>query len=70
VPRASSIQLAQPLLSVIWSWLLIGEPLRPRTILAALLVLVCVGTAQRARIATANRDQPRPPTLQPGRVEK
>jgi drug/metabolite transporter (DMT)-like permease len=51
VPRVSSIQLAQPLLSVIWSWLLIGEPLRLETIVAAALVLVCVATAQRARIA-------------------
>jgi len=53
VPRASAIQLAQPLLSVIWSWLLIGEPLRPQTIVAAILVLVCVATAQRARISAA-----------------
>lgn len=51
VPRVSSLQLAQPLLSVIWSWLLIGEPLRPETIAAAILVLVCVATAQRARIS-------------------
>lgn len=52
VPRVSATQLAQPLLSVIWSWLLVGEPLRPETILAALLVLVCVATAQRARMAS------------------
>jgi drug/metabolite transporter (DMT)-like permease len=51
VPRASAIQLAQPLLSVVWSWLLIGEALRPRTIVAAILVLICVATAQRARMA-------------------
>ncbi|HSS61118.1 MAG TPA: DMT family transporter [Candidatus Limnocylindrales bacterium] len=51
VPRASAIQLAQPLLSVVWSWLLIGEPLRPQTIVAAVLVLICVATAQRARMA-------------------
>ena len=49
VPRASSVQLAQPLLSVVWSWLLIGEPLRPETIVAAILVLICVATAQQAR---------------------
>ena len=53
VPRVSAMQLAQPLLSVIWSWLLIGEPLRPQTIVAAILVLVCVATAQRARMAPA-----------------
>jgi drug/metabolite transporter (DMT)-like permease len=51
VPRVSSIQLGQPLLSVVWSWLLIGEPLRAETIAAAILVLVCVATAQYARIA-------------------
>ena len=51
VPRVSSIQLGQPLLSVVWSWLLIGEPLRAETIAAAILVLVCVATAQKARIS-------------------
>jgi len=55
VARASATQLAQPLLSVIWSWILIGEPLRPQTIVAAILVLVCVATAQRARMASAAR---------------
>src|SRR5205814_4338164 len=53
VPRASAVQLAQPLLSVVLSWLLIGERLRPETILAAVLVLVCVATAQRARMPAA-----------------
>jgi drug/metabolite transporter (DMT)-like permease len=53
VARASSTQLAQPILSVFWSWLLVGEPLRPQTIVAAVLVLLCVATAQRARIAGA-----------------
>ena len=51
VPRVSSIQLGQPLLSLVWSWLLVGEPLRVGTIAAAILVLVCVATAQRARIS-------------------
>ena len=50
VPRVSSIQLGQPLLSVVWSWLLIGEPIQVATIGAAILVLVCVATAQKARI--------------------
>ena len=52
VARVSATQLAQPLLSVVWSWLLIGEPLRPQTIVAAILVLFCVATAQRARTAS------------------
>lgn len=51
VPRASSIQLAQPLLSVALSWLLIGEPVYASTVAAAILVLVCVATAQRSQIS-------------------
>lgn len=58
VARASALQLAQPLMSVLWSWLLIGESLRPQTILAAILVLVCVATAQRARMAAARPGAP------------
>jgi len=55
VPRASAIQLGQPLLSVVWSWLLVGEPLRAETVVAAVLVLICVATAQRARMAAATQ---------------
>jgi len=58
VPRVSSIQLAQPLLSVVWSWLLIGEPLTAQTIVAAILVLLCVATAQKARIAERRGESP------------
>lgn len=50
VARASTVQLAQPLLSVALSWLLIGEPVRPQAIVAAICVLASVATAQRARI--------------------
>lgn len=53
VARASAMQLAQPLMSVVWSWVIIGERMRPQTIVAAILVLVCVATAQRARMAPA-----------------
>lgn len=56
VPRVSSMQLGQPLLSVVWSWLLIGEPVRAETIAAAILVLVCVATAQKARISELRPD--------------
>jgi drug/metabolite transporter (DMT)-like permease len=55
VPRASAIQLGQPLLSVVWSWLLVGEPLRAETVVAAVLVLICVATAQRARMSATTQ---------------
>jgi drug/metabolite transporter (DMT)-like permease len=60
VPRVSTVQLAQPLLSVAVSWLVLGESLRLSAVVAAVLVLACVGVAQRARFGTAFASQPRP----------
>ncbi|MDN3353569.1 DMT family transporter [Actinomadura sp. DC4] len=50
VARASQVQLAQPLLTLLWSWLLLGEHAGPSTVVAAAGVLVCVLFAQRARV--------------------
>ncbi|WP_308461207.1 DMT family transporter [Streptomyces sp. Ru73] len=49
VPRASQIQLAQPLLTLAWAVLLLGE--RPSALapVAALIVLGCIVATQRAR---------------------
>ncbi|MFC5909106.1 DMT family transporter [Streptacidiphilus monticola] len=49
VPRASQLQLAQPLLTLVWAALLLGERLGAGTALAALAVLLCVAVTQRAR---------------------
>ncbi|MCM2429743.1 DMT family transporter [Streptomyces sp. RKAG337] len=49
VARASQLQLAQPLLTLVWSAALLGEHLDAATPLAALAVLVCVAVTQRAR---------------------
>ncbi|MDJ0342938.1 DMT family transporter [Streptomyces sp. H10-C2] len=49
VARASQLQLAQPLLTLVWSAALLGEHLGPATPLAAVAVLVCVAVTQRAR---------------------
>ncbi|MEU7136483.1 DMT family transporter [Streptomyces sp. NPDC046261] len=48
VARASQLQLAQPLLTLVWSVALLGEHLTPAAPLAALAVLVCIGVTQRA----------------------
>ncbi|GAA0364815.1 DMT family transporter [Actinoallomurus spadix] len=53
VARASQVQLAQPLLTLLWSWLLLGEAAGVSTVAAAAGVLVCVLVAQRARVARA-----------------
>lgn len=50
ITRGSQIQLLQPLLTVSWAALLLGEPVTPATLAAAAGVLACVGVAQRARL--------------------
>ncbi|MFF6994077.1 DMT family transporter [Streptomyces sp. NPDC008313] len=49
VPKASQLQLAQPLLTLVWSVLLLGEHLTPAAPLTAAAVLVCIAVTQRAR---------------------
>ncbi|MGY0057034.1 DMT family transporter [Streptomyces sp. LZ34] len=48
VARASQLQLAQPLLTLVWSVLLLGEHLTWVAPAAAVAVLVCIGVTQRA----------------------
>lgn len=47
VPRASQLQLAQPLLTLAWSVLLLGEKVSAAAPLAAVAVLVCIAATQR-----------------------
>ncbi|WP_405994454.1 DMT family transporter [Streptomyces sp. NBC_00986] len=49
VPKASQLQLAQPLLTLVWSVLLLGEHLPVAAPLTAAAVLVCIAVTQRAR---------------------
>ncbi|MET9802136.1 DMT family transporter [Streptomyces sp. NPDC006368] len=49
IARASQLQLAQPLLTLVWSVLLLGEPMSAAAPLAAGAVLVCIAATQRAR---------------------
>ncbi|MEW1581170.1 DMT family transporter [Streptomyces microflavus] len=53
VPRASQLQLAQPLLTLAWSFLLLGEEVSAAAPLAAVAVLVCIAATQR----TGRRDR-------------
>ncbi|MFJ1592235.1 DMT family transporter [Kitasatospora albolonga] len=58
VPRASQLQLAQPLLTLAWSVLLLGEEVSAAAPLAAVAVLVCIAATQRtgrSRAARARR---------------
>ena len=50
VARAGQVQLAQPLLTLLWSWMLLGEHTNLITVLAAVAVLGCVVVTQRTRV--------------------
>ncbi|MEU0812067.1 DMT family transporter [Streptomyces sp. NPDC005970] len=56
VARASQLQLAQPLLTLVWSVLLLGEHLTWAAPVAAVAVLVCIAVTQRASTG-ANREE-------------
>ncbi|GIM94032.1 DMT family transporter [Paractinoplanes toevensis] len=49
IAKVGQVQLAQPVLTLIWSALLLGESVTPATIGAAVVVLACVVLIQRAR---------------------
>jgi drug/metabolite transporter (DMT)-like permease len=49
VARVGQLQLAQPVLSLIWAALLLGEPLTWPTLGAAAAVLACVVATQLSR---------------------
>ncbi|GAB3824627.1 DMT family transporter [Kribbella italica] len=49
VPKASQLQLAQPLITLVWSVLLMGEHLPVLAPVAAVAVLACIAATQRAR---------------------
>ena len=48
IARIAQVQLAQPVLTLLWSVLLLGERVGPRTAAASLLVLASVAATQRA----------------------
>ncbi len=49
IPKASQLQLAQPLLTLFWSVFLLGESLPLAAPVAAVAVLVCIAVTQRAK---------------------
>ncbi|MFC7483488.1 EamA family transporter [Luedemannella flava] len=49
IAQVGQIQLAQPVLTLLWSALLLGETVTPASIGAAVVVLACVVLTQRAR---------------------
>ena len=49
--QVSQVQLVQPVLTIGWAGLLLGEQLTAATVLGGLAVIVCAGGAVRVRTA-------------------
>jgi drug/metabolite transporter (DMT)-like permease len=60
VAHVSQVQLAQPLLSLVWAWALLGEHITVPTVVAAVAVLACVLAGRRATVARAAPPGDRP----------
>jgi drug/metabolite transporter (DMT)-like permease len=66
--RVSQVQLVQPVLTISWAALLLHEQLTWPTVLGGVAVVVCAGTAVRARIGrTAASRTPTPQDKSPDR---
>ncbi|TLM86063.1 DMT family transporter [Pseudarthrobacter sp. NamE5] len=53
IPQVSQIQLLQPVMSICWAALLLGEVLSWATMIGALAVILCAGAAIRVRLKPA-----------------
>lgn len=56
--QVSQVQLAQPVLSICWSAVLLGEQLTWSTVLGGLVVILCAGAAVRVRLGHCDHDAP------------
>ncbi len=50
--QVSQVQLVQPVMSIAWAGLLLGEHITATTTLGGLVVILCAGSAVRARLST------------------
>ena len=56
--QVSQVQLVQPVLSIGWAGLLVGERLTWTTVAGGLVVVLCAGAAVRARLGTPPAGRP------------
>ena len=53
IAQIGQVQLAQPVLTLVWAALLLAEHLTPGMVAASLIVLACVVATQRTRVQSA-----------------
>ncbi|UZX04249.1 DMT family transporter [Arthrobacter sp. CDRTa11] len=64
ISHVSQIQLIQPVLSICWAALLLGESLTPTTLIGGIAVILCAGAAVRVRLRPAPAAGTAPPTTE------
>jgi drug/metabolite transporter (DMT)-like permease len=69
VARIGQVQLLQPLLTLVWAAIVLGEHVGPGTVLAAAGVLVSVVVTQRARVERAPAGRSRGERSRPAQAE-
>ncbi|MGO9974020.1 MAG: DMT family transporter [Solirubrobacteraceae bacterium] len=69
IARIGQVQLAQPLFTVAWSALVLGERVTPAVLLAAVGVLAAVSASQRARIRRSAQPRRRARAPRPVRAD-
>ena len=57
IAQVSQVQLAQPVMTICWAALLLGERLTWATVLGGLAVVVCAAVAVRVRLGEAAAKQ-------------
>lgn len=65
IAQVSQVQLIQPVLTLCWAALLLGEALTWTTVLGGLAVILCAGAAVRVRLRPAAPRMPAGPALLP-----
>jgi drug/metabolite transporter (DMT)-like permease len=65
IARASQVQLAQPVLGFLWSWLLLGERVSPAMLCTAGFVLICAAWASQSRVPSPARLETSPVASKP-----
>ena len=69
--RVSQVQLVQPVLSILWAGLLLGEAVAVPTLVGGIAVILCAGLAVRSRApASTSADASSAPSDPRGRVEE
>jgi drug/metabolite transporter (DMT)-like permease len=66
--QVGQVQLVQPVLSIGWAVLFLGERLTWATVLGGVIVILLAGTAVRIRLGTPPAGPPRPNRLPRGAV--